>query len=113
MLPWVDRRREPRGCRGDRGRALVWRCDRPQPPRQRLLLEIGPPGGEEFVVGSNAGAAVISPDGSMVAFLAQATAARQLYVRSLTTGEARAISGTRRSELSVLVARQPLAGILR
>ena len=32
------------------------------------MLEIGPPDGEEFVIQSNAGAAVISPDGSMVAF---------------------------------------------
>jgi len=61
---------------------------------ERLMLEIGPPAGEEFVVGSNAGAAVISPDGSMVAFLAQGPAARRLYVRSLVTGEARPISGT-------------------
>ena len=65
-----------------------------QPAGQRLMLEIGPPGGEEFVIGSNAGAAVISPDGSMVAFLAQGSAARRLYVRSLVTGEARAISGS-------------------
>jgi Tol biopolymer transport system component len=61
---------------------------------ERLMLEIGPPSGEEFVVQSNAGAAVVSPDGSMVAFIAQGPAARRLYVRSLVTGEARAISGT-------------------
>jgi Tol biopolymer transport system component len=61
---------------------------------ERLMLEIGPPDGEKFVVQSNAGAAVISPDGSMVAFLAQGPAARRLYVRSLVTGEARAISGS-------------------
>jgi hypothetical protein len=61
---------------------------------ERLMLEIGPPSGEEFVVQSNAGTAVVSPDGSMVAFIAQGPAARRLYVRSLVTGEARAISGT-------------------
>jgi Tol biopolymer transport system component len=60
----------------------------------RFLLEIGPPSGEEFVVGSNAGAAVISPDGSMVAFIAQGRQGRRLFVRSLATGEARAISGS-------------------
>ena len=90
----MDRcRREPRGRRATAG--ALWlaprHADRLQ---QRLLLEIGPPVGEEFVIQSNAGAAVVSPDGSMVAFLAQASAARRLYVRSLMTGEARALSGT-------------------
>jgi Tol biopolymer transport system component len=61
---------------------------------RQLQLEIGPPWGEEFVIQSNAGAAVISPDGSTVAFLAQGPAGRRLYVRSLVTGEARAISST-------------------
>ena len=61
---------------------------------ERFTLEIGPPPGEEFVVGSNAGAAVISPDGSMVAFIVQGREARRLFVRSLATGEARAISGS-------------------
>ena len=62
---------------------------------QRLLLEIGPPFGEELVIQSNAGAAVVSPDGSMVAFATHGAAGRRLYVRSLMTGEARALSGTR------------------
>ena len=61
---------------------------------QRLLLEIGPPFGEELVIQSNAGAAVVSPDGSMVAFATHGAAGRRLYVRSLMTGEARALSGT-------------------
>ena len=66
------------------------------PPRasERLFLEIGPPAGEELVIESNAGAAAISPDGSLVTFLAQGPAGRRLYIRSLVTGEARAISGT-------------------
>ena len=50
---------------------------------QRLLLEIGPPFGEELVIQSNAGAAVVSPDGSMVAFATHGAAGRRLYVRSL------------------------------
>ncbi len=61
---------------------------------ERLLLEIGPPPGEEFVIQSNAGAAVISPDGSMVGFIAQGPSGRRLYVRSMATGEARAVSGS-------------------
>jgi len=60
----------------------------------RLMLEIGPPWGEELLVQSNAGAAVISPDGSMVVFIGQGRTGRRLYIRSMMTGEARAISGT-------------------
>jgi Tol biopolymer transport system component len=60
----------------------------------RLQLEIGAPSGAELVVQSNAGAAVISPDGSMVAFLAQNETGRALYVRSLSSGEARPITGS-------------------
>ena len=71
---------------------------------QRLLLEIGPPFGEELVIQSNAGAAVVSPDGSMVAFATHGAAGRRLYVRSLMTGEARALSGTEEASLPVLVA---------
>jgi len=66
----------------------------PPPAADRLLLEIGPPAGHEFLVESNAGAAVISPDGSSVAFIVQTPAGRRVYVRSLATGETRAISGT-------------------
>jgi eukaryotic-like serine/threonine-protein kinase len=60
----------------------------------RLQLEIGPPWGEELVVESNAGAVVISPDGSMVAFLAQGLSGRRLYVRSLRTGDLRVIDSS-------------------
>jgi Tol biopolymer transport system component/tRNA A-37 threonylcarbamoyl transferase component Bud32 len=64
------------------------------PAAERLLLEIGPPADHEFLVESNAGAAVISPDGSTLAFLVPTAAGRRLYVRSLATGETRALSGT-------------------
>ena len=74
--------------------ALWFRAANANPQGERLFLEIGPPEGEELVIESNAGAAVISPDGSMVTFLAQGATGRRLYVRSLVTGEARAISGT-------------------
>ena len=59
----------------------------------RMILEIGPPPDVEFVIGSNAGAAIISPDGSTVAFLGQTATGRKLFVRSLATGETRAITG--------------------
>jgi eukaryotic-like serine/threonine-protein kinase len=64
------------------------------PPPERLLLEIGPPPGMELLVGSNAGGVVISPDGASVAFIVQTAAGRRLYVRSLATGETRALPGT-------------------
>jgi eukaryotic-like serine/threonine-protein kinase len=59
-----------------------------------LLVEIGPPSDHEFIVGSNAGAAIISPDGSTVAFIVQTPSGRQLHVRSLATGETRGLPGT-------------------
>ena len=61
---------------------------------ERLALDIGPPPGQEFLVGSNAGAIVISPDGTTVAFIIQTASGRRLQVRSLVTGETRALSGT-------------------
>ena len=82
-------------------------------PPERLMLEIGPPSGEEFVVQSNAGAAVVSPDGAMVAFIAQGPSPRRPYVRSLVTGEARAISGTEEASYpfwSPTAARWPSSG---
>jgi serine/threonine protein kinase/Tol biopolymer transport system component len=60
----------------------------------RLVVEIGPPPDLDFLVGSNAGAIVISPDGTTVAFIVQEASGRRLYVRSLATGETRALSGT-------------------
>ena len=63
-------------------------------PAGRLMLEVGPPPDVRFVVGSNAGGALISPDGSTLVFLGQTTAGRKLFVRSLATGETRALSGT-------------------
>ncbi|HEX7778485.1 MAG TPA: protein kinase, partial [Vicinamibacterales bacterium] len=59
----------------------------------RMILELGPPPDVELVIGSNAGSAIISPDGSTVAFLGQTAAGRKLFVRSLATGETRAITG--------------------
>ena len=75
--------------------ALVMR--RPTAPSDTaLLLEIGPPPDQEFVVGSNTGAVIISPDGSTVAFLTQTSEGRRLNVRSLATGETRALPAPRK-----------------
>ena len=64
------------------------------PATPRMMVEIGPPPDQEFLIGSNAGAAIISPDGSTIAFIVQTPAGRQLRVRSLATGETRALPGT-------------------
>jgi serine/threonine protein kinase/Tol biopolymer transport system component len=64
------------------------------PSTDRLLLEIGAPRDLEFIVEANAGSIVISPDGTTVAFIAQTPSGRRLYVRSLATGETRALPGT-------------------
>jgi hypothetical protein len=61
----------------------------------RLAVDIGAPPDQEFLVGSNAGAIVISPDGTTVAFTIQTASGRRLQVRSLATGETRALLGTR------------------
>ena len=76
------------------GATYVLRAPAAAPAATRLLLEIGPPSDHEFIVGSNAGAVVISPDGSTVAFIVQTPAGRKLYVRTLATGETRQLSGT-------------------
>jgi serine/threonine protein kinase len=59
-----------------------------------VLLELGPPTGGRFSIGSNSGHAVISPDGSTVAYFVQASEGRSLMVRSIATGETRAIPNT-------------------
>ena len=87
-----DRQRTHRGGRS--GRHVLIRTPAAAPAATRLLLEIGPPPDHEFIVGSNAGAVVISPDGSTVAFIVQTRAGRKLYVRTLETGETRQLSGT-------------------
>ena len=66
----------------------------PSPPAGSLLVEIGPPPDHEFLISSNAGAAIISPDGSTLVFIVQTPTGRQLQVRSLATGETRALPGT-------------------
>ena len=64
------------------------------PAADRLGLDIGPPPDQQFLVGSNAGAIVISPDGTTVAYIIQTASGRRLHLRSLATGETRALSGT-------------------
>ena len=60
---------------------------------QQLRLEIGPPPEGQFAIAANVGAIIVSPDGTMVAFAAQTAEGNRLFVRSLTTGDTRVVSG--------------------
>jgi serine/threonine protein kinase len=63
-----------------------------------LELAIGPPEGRDFQIGSNSGNVTISPDGTMVAFVAMATDGSNeaaLWVRPVARDEPRVLSGTK------------------
>ena len=74
-----------------------------------------PPEGTSFWLESNTpGPAVVSPDGRQVAFTAADAAGKvHLYVRSLDAAEARVALGHGRGAVPLLVARQPIARLLR
>src|SRR5262249_55869635 len=74
-------------------RALSSRLRDPSRLVPSLYVEIGPPRDGDFIIGANAGAIIMSPDASMVAFLVQTTDGRKLFVRNLATGEAHAVAG--------------------
>ena len=68
---------------------------RPPPQVQVLRASIAPPAGTAFWLEQNGpGPAVVSPDGRQVAFTAADAAGKvNLYVRSLETGDSRALAG--------------------
>ncbi len=75
--------------------AVVLGLDRGPEPRVIHAAIPAPPSTIFHLDPLNPGAAVLSPDGSMIAFSAQkATGAFQLYLRSVNEGEAHALSGT-------------------
>ncbi len=67
---------------------------RPAAPVESLMFELSAPAGTHYSIGSNIGTGIISPNGSMVAFLARDKAGVSLWVRSLLTGDARQLAGT-------------------
>jgi Tol biopolymer transport system component len=68
---------------------------RPVPSQAASVeLELAPPLDAEFIIGSNAGGPVISPDGSSVAFLARSAKGISLWIRSLDRNDARPLPGT-------------------
>lgn len=76
--------------------ALGWLVLRRAPaPGRALRASIAPPAGTSFWLEQNGpGPAVISPDGEQVAFTAADTSGKvNLYVRSLQSGDSRALAG--------------------
>jgi serine/threonine protein kinase len=67
-----------------------------QPPSSDsvLRLQIDPPAGTHFSFSTAEGAPAISPDGNYLAFIASGIGKSGLWIRSLTTGDARLIPGT-------------------
>jgi Tol biopolymer transport system component/predicted Ser/Thr protein kinase len=60
-----------------------------------VVWDLAPPDGLRFnAVGDDSGAAVLSPDGTMVVFAASDSTKIQLWLRVIATGEVRALPGT-------------------
>ncbi len=75
--------------------AVLWRGSRqPAGAAESFELAIAPPAGAEFQIGSNLGNAILSPDGTKIAFVASASKGLMLWVRSLAVDDSRSLSGT-------------------
>ncbi len=75
--------------------ALVWVwTSRPEAAAPTYEVAIGAPVDSEFVIGTNAGNAIVSPDGTKVAFVASTDGSPQLFVRSLDREDPVALLGT-------------------
>ena len=72
----------------------MWRRDMPAPIGRSVELDLAAPRGTTLLVGANVGHAVVSPDGTRVAFLASTANGMAIWVRSLGENDARAIAGT-------------------
>ncbi len=71
---------------------LAFRRERPPSPSYALSIE--PPDGGAFRIGSNRGWGVVSPDGQKIVFSATARKGSGLWVRDLSTNEARLLPET-------------------
>jgi Tol biopolymer transport system component len=75
--------------------AWVWpRGATPAAPRTSIELALAAPAGGEFVISSNSGWGVVSPNGRQVVFPATVGGQRGLWVRPLERAEARRLPGT-------------------
>jgi Tol biopolymer transport system component len=76
------------------GALAAWELLKPA-PAEPLHASIAPPPGSSFLVGRNyEGGIALSPDGKTLAFVASTEGRAQLWVRRLTSAEARPIPGT-------------------
>ena len=78
------------------GAATAWVIKPSRSPLGRIVSQIpAPPDGRILFTGDTAGPAVVSPDGKMLAFVAQELGKRQrIWVRSLDRNESRPLRGT-------------------
>jgi hypothetical protein len=68
---------------------------RPPASRAQMNVSLAPPPGSTFVVGRNyEGGIAVSPDGRMLAFVANTDGRAQLWVKQFDSPEARLIAGT-------------------
>ena len=72
--------------------AALWM--RPVPVPRLMKLAVLPPAGTSFLPGSIVGPPALSPDGRMLAFVAEQAGEQSLWVRPLDSLSAREISGT-------------------
>jgi Tol biopolymer transport system component len=76
--------------------ALAWTLTRGRAAGSVATLELAipPPAGADFLIGVNSGSAIVSPDGTTVAFVAPDHGVSRLWVRSLARDDAHPLSGT-------------------
>jgi eukaryotic-like serine/threonine-protein kinase len=67
---------------------------RAESPERVLRYTVSPPEGMSFLTMAEAGAPTLSPDGHVVAFVAEGVRGRELWVRSLEAFDARPLPGT-------------------
>ena len=66
--------------------------------RESLELEIGPPADAQFLIDSNSGNVLLSPDGTKILFRAATATRDALWIRSLSRDDARPLAGTENAQ---------------